>query len=195
MKIKQITSVFVGAVAALTFGPIKKIIAVVKDRQLALAAIVVAFSAVAVAAVLTPGNGVVSTIITRASFTNLTSFTLRVGKGREQQVINVRAAQETAIGQLVWSPGGHTGWHTHPGPAVVLVKSGQLSFYDGEDPTCTARIYSAGQSFIDSGQGHVHLVRNESQTENAEVWTTYFDVPPGGATRIDAPNPGNCIGF
>ncbi|MDQ3373343.1 MAG: cupin domain-containing protein [Acidobacteriota bacterium] len=107
----------------------------------------------------------------------------------------MRAAQETAIGQLVWSPGGHTGWHTHPGPAVVLVKSGQLSFYDGEDPTCTARIYSAGQSFIDSGQGHVHLVRNESQTENAEVWTTYFDVPPGGATRIDAPNPGNCIGF
>ncbi len=94
--------------------------------------------------------------------------------------------------QIVIAPGGNTGWHSHPGPVVVLIKSGQMSFYE-ED--CTLRTYSAGQSFIDKGQGHVHIARNESQSENLELWATYFDVPPGGAFRIDAPNPGNCIGF
>ncbi len=165
MKIKQILLVFVG---------------------------VVAVSVVAVAAVLTPGSGVLSApVFARASFADPTDIRFTIG-GHSHEVINVNNAKETVMQQIVIAPGGHTGWHTHPGPAVVLVKSGQLSFYDGDDPTCTARIYSAGQSFIDSGQGHVHLVRNESQTENAEVWTTYFDVPPGGVTRIDAPNLGNC---
>jgi len=188
MKIKQITSVFVGAVAALTFGPIKKITAVVKGRQLVAAAIVAAFSAVAIAAVLTPSFGVVSTLFARASFAEPTDLKFTVNG----QDINLNNARETAIGQLVWAPGGNTGWHTHPGPAVVLIKSGQMSFYDGDDPTCTVRTYSAGQSFIDRGQGHVHIARNESQSENLELWATYFDVPPGGAIRIDAPDPGNC---
>ena len=166
MKIKQILLVFVG---------------------------VLAVSAIAVAAVFTPGTGILSApVFARASFADLTGITFRVGKGREQEVIQVRGAQETVIQQIVIAPGGHTGWHSHPGPVVVLIKSGQMSFYDSDDPTCAVITYSAGQSFIDKGQGHVHIARNESQTENLELWATYFDVPPGGAFRIDAPNPGNC---
>lgn len=179
---------------------IKKITAVVKGRQLALAAIVAAFSAVAVAAVLTPGAGVLSApVFARASFADPTDIEFKVqppSKSKryipQQEVISVLNARETVMQQIVIAPGGHTGWHSHPGPVVVLIKSGQMSFYDNEDPTCTARTYSAGQAFIDSGQGHVHIARNESQSENLELWATYFDVPPGGAFRIDAPNPGNC---
>jgi len=37
----------------------------------------------------------------------------------------------------------------------------------------------------------VHLARNEG-TEDAEVWVTYLDVPPGTSARIDANDPGNC---
>jgi len=76
---------------------------------------------------------------------------------------------------------------------VVLIKSGSMSLYSGDDPTCAARIYTAGQAFIDSGQGHVHIARNESSTQSLELWAVYFDVPPGGAFRIDAPAPGNCL--
>lgn len=94
--------------------------------------------------------------------------------------------------QIVLGPGGQTGWHSHPGPAVVLVKAGELSLYSGDDPTCTGRTYSAGESFIDSGQGHVHIGRNLSSTENAELWVTYFDVPVGESVRVDAADPGNC---
>jgi hypothetical protein len=33
--------------------------------------------------------------------------------------------------------GGSTGWHSHPGPAVVIVKSGSLTLYDaGASVTC-----------------------------------------------------------
>lgn len=94
--------------------------------------------------------------------------------------------------QIVIGPGGSTGWHSHPGPVVVLIKAGDLTLYSGDDPGCTGRTYSAGQAFIDSGQGHVHIGRNLSPSQNVELWVTYFDVPPGSPFRIDAPNPGNC---
>lgn len=171
---------------------VKKTAAVVKVRPLALAAIVAAFSAVAVAAVLTPSSGIVSApVFARASFADPTDIKFKVKGQQGQEVIHVNDAQQTVIQQIVIAPGGSTGWHSHPGPVVVLIKSGQMSFYSSEDPTCTARTYSAGEAFIDSGQGHVHIARNEG-SENLELWATYFDVPPGGAFRIDAPNPGNC---
>ena len=62
----------------------------------------------------------------------------------------------------VVSPGGHSGWHTHPGPSLVVVKSGTATLYDGDDPTCTPRVVEAGDWFTDPGGGHVHLVRNET---------------------------------
>jgi hypothetical protein len=114
---------------------------------------VVAVSVVAVAAVLTPSSGILSaSVFVRASFTDPTDIKFKV-KGQHQEVINVNNARETAMQQIVIAPGGQTGWHTHPGPAVVLIKSGQMSFYDSDDPTCTVRTYSAGQAFVDSGQG------------------------------------------
>ena len=164
---------------------------VVRGRWLALAAIV-AICSVSVAAVLTPSSGILSApVLARASFADLTDLKFKV-KGQSQEIINVNNAQETVMQQIVIGPGGNTGWHSHPGPVVVLIKSGQMSFYDSEDPTCMVRTYSAGQAFIDSGQGHVHIARNESQSQNLELWATYFDVPAGGAFRIDVPNPGNC---
>jgi len=172
----------------------KKIAAVVKGRQLALAAIVAAFSAVAVAAALTPPSLVSGVIFARASFADQTDIKFKI-KGQGQEVINVNNAGDTVMQKIVILPGGHTGWHSHPGPVVVLVASGEMSFYDGEDPTCTARTYSAGKAFVDSGQGHVHIARNEGSVP-LEFYATYFDVTPGvpapGAFRIDAPNPGNC---
>ncbi len=67
-----------------------------------------------------------------------------------------------------------------------------MSFYDSEDPTCTARVYSAGEAFVDRGQGHVHIARNEGSVD-LELWATYFDVPADGIFRIDAADPGNCM--
>jgi quercetin dioxygenase-like cupin family protein len=144
------------------------------------------------AALATPGSGILSApVLARASFVDTLDIKFKVG-GADADNIYVRDAQETVMQQIVIGPGGHTGWHSHPGPAVVLVKSGELTLYSSDDPTCTGRTYSAGQAFIDSGQGHVHIARNLSQTQNTELLVTYFDVPQGGLFRIDAPNPGIC---
>jgi len=87
-------------------------------------------------------------------------------------------------------PGGHSGWHTHPGPSLVLVKSGTATVYDSADPTCTPATYPAGTGFVDVGGGHVHLVRNAG---NVQLELIAFQmIPAGAARRVDAPDPGVC---
>src|SRR6516162_514678 len=89
------------------------------------------------------------------------------------------------------APGGSTGWHSHPGPAFIVVASGTLTVYDGTDPACTPHQYGPGSGFFDPGFGHVHIARNEGSTP-VTVVQTYLNVPPGGSPRIDEPAPGNC---
>ncbi len=147
---------------------------------------------VAAVALATPSSGIISgTVFARASFVDPVDIKFKVDGGN-QEVIKVDNARETVVQQIVIGPGGSTGWHSHPGPVVVLIKAGELTFYPSDDPTCTGRTYSAGQAFIDSGQGHVHIARNENMTQNVELWATYFDVPPGQAFRLDAADPGTC---
>jgi mannose-6-phosphate isomerase-like protein (cupin superfamily) len=89
-------------------------------------------------------------------------------------------------------PGGQSGWHFHPGPSLITVKEGTATFYDGDDPTCTPRVYPAGTGVIDDAvdPSHVHLLRNEG---SVDLVTVTVQILPAGATRrIDAPNPGNC---
>ena len=163
-------------------------------RTIVLASIAVAglVTAVVRTAVATPPSNIVSgTVLARASFVESVDIKFKVNDGSEE-VIHAPEVRETVIQQIIIGPGGHTGWHSHPGPAVALIKAGALALYSSEDPTCTPRIYLAGEAFVDSGQGHVHLARNLSATENVEVWVTYFDVPPGASPRVDAANPGNC---
>jgi quercetin dioxygenase-like cupin family protein len=94
--------------------------------------------------------------------------------------------------QIVIGPGGTTGWHGHPGPVLVTVKSGELTLVYADDPTCEGRTYTAGQSFVDRGDVTVHTALNKTPA-NVELWATYL-VPgaPGSAFRIDAPAPGSC---
>jgi quercetin dioxygenase-like cupin family protein len=172
-----------------------KIVATMTKRRLAVLLVATAAvstaTALARAALLTPNSGVlISSVVARAGFADPVDLKFKIGPG-SQEVIQVSNAQETVMQQVVIAPGGYTGWHTHPGPVLVLVKAGALTLYSSEDPTCTGRTYTAGQAFVDRGQGHVHIGRNEG-SENLEIWSAYFDVPPGQPFRIDAPSPGNC---
>ena len=101
------------------------------------------------------------------------------------------APTDTVVMTTTIAPGGSTGWHSHPGPAFIVVTAGTLTVYDGTDPACTPHQYSQGSGFFDPGFGHVHIARNEG-TVPVTVVQTYLNVPPGGSPRIDAPAPGNC---
>jgi quercetin dioxygenase-like cupin family protein len=86
--------------------------------------------------------------------------------------------------------GGQSGWHTHPGPSLIIVTAGEITAYEGDDPTCTPTRYRAGEGFVDPGDGHVHLLRNET---DSPAETVAIQILPQDATRrIDARAPGNC---
>ena len=93
---------------------------------------------------------------------------------------------DAAIVQITQAPGGHSGWHAHPGPAVVIVKSGELTIDQAKD--CSSRTYAAGQVAIEPAE-HVHLARNTGTT-TLELWVAFLDVPVGASARIDAADPG-----
>jgi quercetin dioxygenase-like cupin family protein len=134
-------------------------------------------------ALATPGSGVVAAPVIARATVDADHFKLKLHDSSNPA--------DVAIQQVTIGPGGHTGWHTHPGPAIVLVRSGAFTLYEDDDRACTGRTYGAGQAFVDAGYGNVHIGRNEGTT-NAELWVVYLDVPVGGAFRIDAPAPGNC---
>jgi quercetin dioxygenase-like cupin family protein len=138
----------------------------------------------------TPASGVSGTPLIRGSFIDDVSVKFKVSYGGRTIVLNAKDASQVVSQNLTFVPGGQTGWHTHPGPVVVTVKSGTLTYYDGSGP-CVGRMYPAGSAFIDLGLGHVNLARNEG-TEPVELSVVYFGVPEGEAPRIDAPAPGNC---
>jgi len=96
---------------------------------------------------------------------------------------------DLAVQNIVFEPGGQSGWHSHPGPVFIQVVLGTMTFYEGDDPTCTPIVRTAGQGYLDRGD-HPHIARNETDLHAATL-VTYL-APAGAALRIDEPNPGNC---
>ena len=87
------------------------------------------------------------------------------------------------------APGGSFGWHSHPGPSFVIVRSGTATFYLGADPSCAPHRVPTGSVFVDQGRA-VHIVRNEGKVDLVTVVVSF--TPRGAARRIDARDPGNC---
>jgi len=135
----------------------------------------------------TPSSGFASTVTTASG---VPDFALKTLSATHQVRISTKGASDVHIVNNVVAPGGQSGWHTHPGPSIVIVRTGTATVYDGDDPTCTPHVYEAGSSFFDPGDGHVHLVRNENSVTLETV--AFQIVPAGSARRIDAPAPGDC---
>jgi quercetin dioxygenase-like cupin family protein len=102
--------------------------------------------------------------------------------------IDVKGATDVHIVENVIAPNGTFGWHSHPGPSLVIVKSGTLSAYHA--PRCEPEDYGPGSplgsTFIDGGHD-LHMVRNNGAVD-ADVYVVSI-VPAGFARRIDEPNP------
>lgn len=108
--------------------------------------------------------------------------------------LKTKGSVDVATQQIVIGAGGSTGWHSHPGPVLVTVKSGALRVVYAGDVTCAGTVYEAGDSFVDRGDETIHIARNTSLVDPVELWATYL-VPgdPGTGFRIDAsPAPSNC---
>jgi len=154
------------------------------------AAIVVALAAlVAVTKASTP-VGVVGTPISRGTFQ---PFNVR--SDPHGAIADFRAHSTDPVDVVVqrhdYAPGSNTGWHQHPGPIFITVTQGTLTFYEYDDPTCTPHVYTAGQGFVDTGDGHIG--RNETTQPASDVAVAI--APVGTAFRAELPAPNPYCGF
>jgi quercetin dioxygenase-like cupin family protein len=90
----------------------------------------------------------------------------------------------------VWVPGGTSGWHTHPGHSLITVTAGTVTAYEGDDPSCTPKVYTVGMTFVDAGGDHVHALRNEGAVEARTI--TVQLIPAGATRRIGTPGSAAC---
>ena len=144
-------------------------------------------------AMATPPNGFTSTPLAQGQFGEINVLNrfhqknpIQLWRSRQR----TRGLSDGSVLSNVWQPGGSTGWHTHLGHTLIFVTAGTVTQYQGDDPSCTPNVYTAGMSFVDAGGDHVHIVRNEGAVE-AQVIAIRL-IPAGQPGRIDAPAPGNC---
>jgi mannose-6-phosphate isomerase-like protein (cupin superfamily) len=166
-------------------------------------------------ALATPGSGAVGNYVARGPVsqsvvigvpeTKTATKTVRIRVGRRTVTRRVSftydtvsplmtcgaTACDTAYQQLTIAPGGHTGWHTHPGPTFVAVAQGEGTLYHAMSG-CPATKYGTGSGFMQPPT-EVHNMRNEGSTPLV-LWA-FYALPPGtsnAAIRIDQPRPAEC---
>lgn len=149
------------------------------------AAAIVASALITTPAHATTASGFVGTQLLKGQFGDLdvklkgSAFDLKLDTKGDSDIYVTRNA--IAIG-------GQSGWHTHPGPSLITVTAGEIVAYEAD--LCTPVRYGTGSTFVDPGDGHVHLLRNESgaAAETVAIQFVGRDQP----RRIDAPQPNNC---
>lgn len=138
----------------------------------------------------TPPSGVSVTTVGRAT---LSEFDVKRKEKAIDWELELEAPQPIEVVTQIFTlqPGGSSGWHTHPGPSLFTVRTGTLTIYEGDDPSCTPHVFPAGTGTVEAGTStHVHMVRNETSSVAESVVT--FLVPVGAPLRTDLPDPGNC---
>src|SRR4030095_2053930 len=132
---------------------------------------------------MTPSQGVTTTILSGP--VALGDIHAMSNSPEHTAVINARGASHVYFVSNLIAPGGHTGWHSHPGISFVTVRSGTATEYHGDDPS-KPHVYTAGPGFEEEA-GAVHVIRNEGNTTLELV--AFQLIPFGAVRRIDEPAP------
>ena len=120
----------------------------------------------------------------------LVNILLARGTDASDGTIPIQVGTDILMAQITVDPAGSSGWHSHPGGAIIVVKQGTPTVYRSIGGQCQSTTYSAGQAFIER-PGEVDDVLNGG-TAPYVLYVTFPRVPPGGSARIDEPDPGTC---
>jgi quercetin dioxygenase-like cupin family protein len=148
-----------------------------------LALVVAALALVVGAAMATTPKGVTPTPLTRATLGKFEA------ENNGIEVESQRTSADFALAKVVIEPGGTTGWHHHPGVALVSVNSGSVTEYD---KNCHKSVVKAGEGFFET-KGEVHVVHNQGKA-NAVLYVTFIaptKTPADGLVILD-PKPKGC---
>ena len=104
--------------------------------------------------------------------------------------LQTKGPTDVRVQTLTFQPGGHTGWHHHPGFVIVAVQSGEVTIFDSH---CDSTTYGPGSpygaAFVESGDEPME-VRNVGGTP-ATVYATFVapDADPAVFRIEDDPAP------
>jgi hypothetical protein len=124
--------------------------------------------------------------------------------------LRLETGLQIVVAQITIEPGGSSGWHSHPGGAIVVVQTGELTTYksarkgdepeesssrSGRFPNCIINRYTQGQAFSE-GPGEALIAVNTGSIVTTTL-ATFPGVPVDKVTgktlqRTDEPNPGTC---
>jgi hypothetical protein len=137
---------------------------------------------------------------------NLAFKSERLGHGNlAHGSLAVKPGLQVVVAKNTVQPGASSGWHSHPGGAIVVVDSGQITTYvvaknddegEGDSSKCIKTDYGAGQAFIER-PGQVLNARNNGSSVTT-IYATFPGVPVDTAgntlqrTDRPAPNPNPC---
>jgi quercetin dioxygenase-like cupin family protein len=136
-----------------------------------------------------PPSGVTPTVLARGTYD---SFQVKSNpKGPAMFKAESKRPIDMVVRRHDYTPGGSTGWHAHPYPVFITVISGQVTFYEADEPTCSAHVVSAGQGYVDSGRGHIG--RNETGAPAVDI--SVIMAPVGAPFREELDAPGRYCAF
>lgn len=146
---------------------------------LGFAGLIVALNAAPAGA--TPANNFASTVLGRGTL-------------QSNGTLPINAGLDIVVAQNIVQPGGSSGWHSHPGGAIVVIAQGQITTYESFGGHCVVTTYTTGQAFTERA-GKALIAKNNGSTVTTVI-ATFPNVPVGvvGAQRTDLPNPGTCPG-
>jgi quercetin dioxygenase-like cupin family protein len=144
-----------------------------------LAGLFVAVNAVPAAA--TPPVGFASQVLGRGTYVS-------------HETLATQQGLDIVVSKITVAPGGSSGWHSHPGGAIVVVQQGEITIYAstgiGDGRHCFGTKYTAGQSFVELPGAVVQAVNTGSI--DFVLFVTFPGVPVGGLSRIDQAKPEGC---
>jgi mannose-6-phosphate isomerase-like protein (cupin superfamily) len=143
----------------------------------------------------TPGTTTVTrTVRVRVSKKKVVRRTVRLTAQTVEPLITCSSSTtcDTAFQHIKIAPGGHTGFHTHPGPTVVAIVAGEGTLYHSGEAGCPGHKFGANSGFFQPSADN-HILKNEGSAQ-LELFAFYL-LPPGTpntAIRTDQPQPSGC---
>lgn len=164
-----------------------------KSRKILIGGAAAAALLVSTSALATPGSKVGVVGVINGQFGTIHENTQGDKTGKWGLILKTLDDTDIGVDQITLDGGGYTGWHNHPAPVFVTVKTGAITWYDGSDPLCTSHTYQAGQSFIETAS-HIHNAINASESEQAVFIAVRLNPTgtSGPAFRVDKGEPNNC---
>jgi hypothetical protein len=137
---------------------------------------------------------------------------LRINDESMRLSLKAKSPLDVQVVSATIAPNGFTGWHTHNGPSIAIVKSGQLTAYvpassrrgdddddddnGGRGPACEVSVYNAGTAFVHPKGPHNYknTARAADGTAVATEFYIFYFLPPGTSPAPDntTPVPAGC---